>query len=83
MKKTLCLLLAALLVLSLAACGKPSAPTDGNSRSWSRRQANFSGENILAMTLWKCMWRSVSGTAICLPENPVTVTLPVTASWIK
>ena len=28
-----------------------STPTDGNSRSWSRRQANFSGENILAMTL--------------------------------
>ena len=27
------------------------APTDGNSRSWSRRQANFSGGNILAMTL--------------------------------
>jgi len=32
-------------------CGKPSTPTDGNSRSWNRRQANFSGENILAMTL--------------------------------
>ena len=31
--------------------GKPSTPTDGNSRSWNRRQANFSGENILAMTL--------------------------------
>ena len=30
---------------------KPSTPTDGNSRSWSRRQANFSGENILATTL--------------------------------
>ena len=28
-----------------------STPTDGNSRSWSRRQANFSGENILATTL--------------------------------
>ncbi len=32
-------------------CGKLSTPTDGNSRSWSRRQANFFGRNILATTL--------------------------------
>lgn len=45
--------------------------------------SEFLWEKYLSNDPLKCMWRSVSGTAICLPENPVTVTLPVTASWIK
>ena len=55
-------------------CGKPLHSQPMETAGLEQAASEFLWGKYLSNDPLKCMWRSVSGTAICLPENPVTVT---------
>ncbi|MFR3992435.1 MAG: hypothetical protein ACLTY5_07930 [Angelakisella sp.] len=69
MKKTLCLLLAALLVLSLAACGKqPATPTPDPTPDPPQMKRQAGGSLIPAEEYPDIVWENAGGRP-CWNEN--------------